>query len=270
MKKSPGVGIASSFIVLIFVAMFFAFAGLGMLVAGIALATEGKSFAPMLVAGGVVAIALGVVAICLAVKKPKETKEQQAHRNYRALPEVDVDDYKQELQKIACNLQNQPQTMHFESFSQNNQLYNTKVLQDAHSKLHYAIVVCATKIDKQTIVATVFYSTDENLRYNPIALRNEFLQYFSIENEDDLPIIQGIHHNKEIVPNLFLCSIAVQTNQLPFGYFSGWLVPIVADPQNSISAFVVDCTKWTEALLGNFCFGNEKETNLTNQLILKK
>ncbi len=272
MSKSPGVGIALSFKVLIFVAMFLAFGGLGALISGIALATEGKSIAPMLIAGGAIAIVAGIVAICLAVRKPKETKEQQVRRNYRALPEVDIADYKQELEKIACNLQEQPQTMHFASFSQKSPLYNTEVLQNAHNKLHYAIFAGATRQNAQTLVANVFYSTDEHLRFDPVALRGEFLHQFYVKTEglEEIAVPDGIFHNKEIAPNIYLCSVAIQLEQLPFGYFSGWLLPIVADPKNSKTAFVVDCTKWTEALAGNFCFGNEKEATLTNKYILNK
>ena len=98
------------------------------------------------------------------------------------------------------------------------------------------------------------YSPDEYYESNPYELQKIAEALFDnrannvLGNEAQLFSNIRINCEREV----YMTTIFFYRPHLPFGYMSGALLPVIADPANNPSVFAVDDTYWSDALVANF------------------
>ncbi|MBO7369043.1 MAG: hypothetical protein J6U25_02005 [Clostridia bacterium] len=113
----------------------------------------------------------------------------------------------------------------------------------------------------KTLPADIVYSKDEYFESDPLALKKiaEDLcyNYNSDDRIDSLELYKKFITN-EMLPldltdgrEVYVTTVMIHRRHLPLNYITDPLLPIIADPLNSTSTFVVDSKYWTEAFVGH-------------------
>ena len=203
-------------------------------------------------------------------------------RKYKNLPYREISDFKAELEKLraayaADNSPNKnkiPKTP-FKSLAA---YYDFSVLKSG--RIYYAYLVEANdqlfvpqaNNTADVMPAVFIYSTDpyfeehpydlqpisEKLfadRYNNI-LRNEREYFYNVKVDEKLTF------GREV----YMTTIMVSRAHLPLGYISGNLAPVIADPLNCTSAFIVDVNYWPEDLGCHIANGLNHKKILQSQI----
>lgn len=214
----------------------------------------------------VIGVAMCVVGGVLMFTKSKNFKYRK--ERYALYPARTISDFNAELQKVRENFasdtnpkKNRVIKVTYPNFKPN---YDYDIL--TSGKICYAQLVEANnKLFKDGAdladPAVVIFSTDEYYAQNPLALkrisesvyanrrnnilRNERESFFNVKLPDALTEGRAV----------YMTTLAIYRENLPLGYLSGSIFPVIADPENSTAIFVVDAKYWTDDLIGNFVHG---------------
>ena len=161
---------------------------------------------------------------------------EKVRGNYLA----DTDKYKNRLEKASVN--NEKRFLDF-SVLETGSIYYGSII-----RANEDLVLNSSRFIHQTLPAVVVYSPDEYFLNNPkklndIADRADKNGLFADKHKDliNVKISTELTGNREV----YATDIMVCRRQLPFGYLSGRIVPLIANPAASPSAFIVDCKYWT-------------------------
>lgn len=144
-------------------------------------------------------------------------------------------------------------------------------------KVYYGYLVDAnSSLFKNKSVATLTYpavaifSTDNYFEQNPLALKK--IARDMLEDSAIVSWIQKIVQQKREFRSavqlpakltdgreIFITTVLIDRRQLPLGYLSDSLLPIIADPLSPTAVFAVDVKYWTKSLIGNFVNGCSKQ-----------
>ncbi len=194
----------------------------------------------------------------------KIIKEQR--ERYATMPYVPIDDYQKELAFV--REQFEKDTSSFKNLVQTNGREFWKILSDRTAinagKVCYGYLIQAntqlftSKNKYLALPATIVYSHDEYYEKKPLELQK--IAYALFENRDNnglgneteykirIPVPQEICEGREV----YFSSVLIDRHQLPFGFLTSGLMPVIAHTQKETSIFVVDCKYWSNALITNF------------------
>ena len=209
----------------------------------------------LFVLGSGLAVGINIISKHPPVKLVKRWKE------YLALKTDDITDYAAELDRIEQNFR--------ADTSKDKNMFDMPMISDVKSfcdfsalsgKLYYGCIVRANELlfmpsenTDEAFPAMFLYSRDEHYRQNPQELidiadalykdkEHNFLRYETLYHFNE-PLDSELTGGREVfVTDILICRALV-----PMGMLGGLrILPIVADPEKSKSAFVVDCKYWTD------------------------
>ncbi len=113
-----------------------------------------------------------------------------------------------------------------------------------------------------SLPGVVLYSTDPYYDENP-SLLNDIASYMFRNRKNNIlknelrrfynfKIDETLTNGREV----YMTCIDVFRGYLPLGYVTGSLLPIIADPNNSQTSFILDTEYWTKDLIADFIYGN--------------
>ena len=141
-------------------------------------------------------------------------------------------------------------------------LYDFNVIKTG--KIYYGCLIQAnvallhlnTYISPIVLPGVIIYSTDEYFEENPLDLipiannlfankPNNILSYESV-------FFSNIKVSEKSEKEIYMTTIMFCNEHLPTARLAGRIFPIIADPQNSTSSFVIDDKYWTKDLIANY------------------
>ena len=193
-----------------------------------------------------------------------QKKEENPHQSF---------DYKEMLDGISKNYYSD--TDKYKNRIEKANVNNAKYFYDYsvlnNGEINYGYLVMAndnlfkrSRMINATLPAVFVYSTDEYYKENP----KELKAIVDWAYEDGLNGL--LSDNRKNFFNVKVCSeqtggrevyftcLLVCRRQLPLGYFMNGLLPVIANPEKSSSAFVVDCKYWTNDFANSY-FDKEEE-----------
>ena len=209
-----------------------------------------------------------IVGYILSFLPDKEAKQRIAL--YSSYPVKNIEDYKKELESVRGNFNadKNPEKNQIAAFNfiNSRQCYDFSVINKG--KIYYAYLVRAfppfysyNNFARLTLPAVIVYSTEEYFESNPMALKAIAKKFLDSSNTNVLRDDSNFFTNLKLPVNLtdgrevYATTVMAYRMHLPLYYFSDSLFPIIADPNNSPSAFIEDFKYWTVNQVGNFSHG---------------
>ncbi len=220
---------------------------------------------------GIILLLLGLVACIVGFKiiiQPNEedVKRMEEFKTYK--PQTGLD-YMSELAQTKETYVADPKRNERLKVARKNGPWNKEILKQDCRRLRYAVVINGFKEafyytnDPQqgAFILWVFYSTNKDM--DPITLKKLASKHKHRINQ--ILSEQDVFFTNEIVaPELYLTSMFVDRNWLPAGYVTGWLLPIVANPEKFVSVHLIPAKYWTKGLVANNMDGNKIEQQLVD------
>lgn len=221
---------------------------------------------------GMVLLVLGLVACIVGFAliiqpNPEDAKRMEEFKTYKTQTGLD---YLEELKQTKETYIADPKRNERLKVARRNGPWNKEILKQDCRRLRYAVVINGFKEafyytnDPQqgAFILWVFYSTDKNM--DPITLKKLAQKHRGRINQ--IMAEQDVFFTNEIVaPELYLTSMFVDRTWLPAGYVTGWLLPIVANPEKFESVHLIPAKYWTKALVANNMDGNKIEQKLVEE-----
>ncbi len=214
---------------------------------------------------GIVLMIVGLVLVAVGEYMYRARGKISANlRKYKSLPYREISDFKAELEKLraAYAADNNPDKnripkMRFKSAAP---YFDFSVLKSG--RIYYAYLVEAndmlfTPIRNNTydVLPAVFvYSTDPHFEEHPYDLQPIAEKLFEDRANNILKNESEYFSNVKVDGKLtdgrevYMTTVMVNRAHLPLGHISGNLLPLIADPLNCTSAFIVDVNYWSEDL----------------------
>lgn len=129
-----------------------------------------------------------------------------------------------------------------------------------------------SKFVNQVLPAVIVYSYDEFYQKNPFELKSIAKRLFNDRNSNflkketdyfaNVPLSNEIAGDRKV----YATTIMVCRRHLPLGGFpsSNLIIPVIANPENSDSVFIVDSKYWTENIIANYLCDIMLNRNVVN------
>lgn len=250
----------------------------GFALSGVSLPSAIQLIMVLALFAAVIAVLAGIILFVISIimslldKAPRKISASDFRIRldyYNSLPYYEIDDYAEELNAIRENYsKSDPKSNIFDvpDYIAFRPLKNFKVFETG--KIYYGSLVQANEeLFKETRVervlpAVVVYSQEEYYEKNPEELGEIAHSLFAnkenncLKNETEymfhMPVDESLTNGRKV----YMSTLLINTKQFPLNYISGGLFPIIADPEQSKSVFVIDSKYWTDKFLGNFIHVN--------------
>lgn len=248
--------------IMIFIGIGFFFLAIGVLLlesAGVEIPRE------VTVGLGITLMLVGLALVGVGERLSRARGKISANkRKYKNLPYREISDFKAELDKLraAYAADNNPDKNKIPKsfYGSVAPYYDFSVLKSG--KIYYGFLVEANNMlftspthNTYDVLPAVFvYSTDPYFEEHPYDLQPISQKLFDNRENNILKNEKEYFHNIKVDESLtggrevYMTTVMVSRAHLPLGYISGNLLPLIADPLNCTSAFVVDVKYWTEDL----------------------
>lgn len=191
---------------------------------------------------------------------------EKKRARYIGFPYYEVKDYKKELEIVRENYKkdvrkdkNQIPYIDESSFQT---LYEYETLRKG--KIYYAYLIMANTAlfdtnSKYMLAPAVFlYSTDEYYEENPLELGE--IAHALYENRENNFLKDEESYEKNVLIDetltngrkVYASTILMYRPQLPLGYLSGKVIPVIVNPGANTSTFAIDVEYWSPNLIANF------------------
>lgn len=202
-------------------------------------------------------------------------------KKYKNLPYREVADYKSELEKIRENYQNDKtrgkNTIPKLFMNKDLRKLGFSVLNSG--KIYYGFLVEANSIlfsggnlGYHTLPAVFIYSTDEYYESNPRELEAIADRLYADRANNFLANEKAYFYNVKLNTQAFgnrdvyATTVFVYRPQLPSGYISDRLVPLIADPMRCDFVYVIDEEYWTKDFACYFAHCNNWKKQVDYEL----
>lgn len=238
------------------------------LVLGLALGYSGYQLnvIPVIIVG-VVLFALGGLGCLIIWRISKRPPKSLLNRwkSYLAIKEDVITDYAVELDAVKSNYLadsnadknkfEKPLISDIQSFCDFSVLQNGEIYYGCLVRANELLFNPSEDID-EAFPAMLLYSRDEHYKSAPEDLCDIADELYKNSDKNDLRYETLYHFNEKLDEaqtggrEVFLTDILICRAQVPMGMLGGLrIIPIIANPDNSKSSFVVDCKYWTNKLI---------------------
>lgn len=215
---------------------------------------------------GLVVMVGGYVGI---VSKPAHVKERI--ERFSQLRYEPITDYAAELEEMRRNFAEDaaPDKNTFKVTALKKikeQFYDFSVINSGN--IYYSALVEANKAgfkdsgEMAIIPAVVVYSTDEYYAKRPYEL-NYIAEALYEDKSNNLLSNEHKYFSNLLVKSeefkgrkVYITTIMLYREYLPLCKITGWLLPVIANPENCPSVILTDCKYWTQKLIASSVYGN--------------
>lgn len=236
---------------------------------GLALIYVGADMAvkPLWIVGIAVFVAGAVVMLYIRFIMSRPDKGLvRRWQAYLTLKEDEITDYAAELDIVNSNYKSdgsknkntfdKPMINNVKSFCDFSVLQSGDIYYGCMVQANNMLFEPPKHINEMTLPAVYIYSRDEYYKSNPKALTDIAEELYKNKYNNSLRFETLYQFNEKLDEELtggrevFMTDILVHRDHLPLGVLGGLrIMPIIANPQASRSAFVVDCKYWTNKLI---------------------
>ena len=259
-----------------FVGQVFMFACIGLGLISLVLffigpVTFGEYMLYVSVAGSGLSLLFGIIALIVVGVSESSYKRKKAL--FKDFTIDETFDYKKELDEIRANYfadkNISKNRITIIKSPEHEKFFDFNVL--SSGQIYYGFIIMANiELFKKnsrynTWPAAIIYSTDEYFSSNPMALKTIEEYFFYNDNKDGW--VKSLDLERKFTPRVlippeitegrevYITTTMMYRPHLPLHHITDKLLPVIVDPLNSVSSFVVDSQYWTKPFLGYFING---------------
>ena len=221
--------------------------------------------------GGGVAILFAIIFFVVAtIRRGQLTAaSKQQMKAYEAIPYTPIYNYKGAIDRTRYNFyqadESEKEKPKLPKFFNASDCYDYSVLDNGN--VYYGYLVQANNelfkrdFRKPGSGIVVLYSTDPYYDQNPMELEKIARALYANKRKNILRNDYNFFYNELVDTSLtggrkvYITCLLVDRLQLPTGYLTNSLFPIVANPDESFSTFILDTRYWSDELIANFIHG---------------